>query len=75
MHQRSVYENLEQSERQESNLLCPDPKSGGLPFAFTPMVPRVRVERTSPHFQRGAFTGLAAEGLVTPAGDDPAPAP
>ena len=55
-----------QSERQESNLLFPDPKSGGLPFAFSRMVPRAQVERASLRLQRSAVTGSAVEGCGTP---------
>lgn len=55
-----------ESERQESNLLFPDPKSGGLPFAFSRMVPRARVERASLRLQRSAVTGSAVEGCGTP---------
>jgi hypothetical protein len=46
------------SERQESNLLFPVPKTGGLPFAFSPVL-RVRVERTSLALQASAITGSA----------------
>lgn len=49
------------SETWESNPARPVPKTGGPPWTMS-LVPRARIERASPRFQRGAVTRSAVEG-------------